>query len=1533
MPRGYQIELFERACQENIIAYLETGSGKTLVSALLIKKTLDDLESSASATLDSSESSLPSHDHGENAPSETPLSPPQLASDPVHPPSSPAEDVHRLSLPPSVKPLEDSVFVFNKDAKSALQTNKAVVFLVHRVPLVLQQAQFISSIMKPHIDVGAYYGERGVDDWSSSKWARSLRTKKVLVMTAQIFLNLLRHGLLDIRNVALLVMDEVHHATKNHPYRRLLVEFYHTLAQDEPHPRIFGMTASPVKAKAASQSSQFCIDAILALEATLDATVVTVSNEARAEVELMVPKPVEFVVTYRGSDSVQAELGDGEDLMELETTSLVQLMELVAENGEQEHVSAALADTCKEGDLELSEIKMLELLCVKLGYRPAAYFAREFCALRNVSSDEHIESLLRQSAMEDIELGGITNRVYLLLDVLFSEFMRARHGRKRKEEGGASTTDLFRCIVFVRERITAVALSWLLNAAFKNLQLPELTSRSAVGVQNSDSRVRMSHAKLIETLEDFRKGSYGILVATNVVEEGLDVPACRLVVAFDKVISPAAYVQARGRARKHDARYIAFLQHGSVKAYNEMYTAREGAKIMKEVIRSGINADEERKRHRQMITLEAASNESRIYSRTTRAQVTATEAVNLLHRYTLMKATVLKDEEIMRPQYETIELSSGGFTCHVTLHAKIPIDGGFCKESQPTEALAKRLAALDAYSKLYQVGEVDDFLFPKRPVCSKQIIKVVATSNDCATSRGSSRRRKRSQRDTQPKEVRKDMRLRQCNIAHPAALRSSAAVFPSSSSTTSTLKEPESLFLEVGRFSPTSDSMVELETDQASFSSTQKTIIKSWRFLYSIQDDQSTEHLGFHSSCQDLKFGLILENEIPAEDLKSIRCPDGENLISLTFEQKVPWSELLQTAACKYVRSIQLCLGGRCPGSPRALEIEERDFKKNAAVGFLLVPLRDNVDGSGLVIDWLSIEKLLCFGWRCGPLEEGQGRRAGDMQNILVCSYHDNLDRVYLSGSLNEQFRASSHPKGMLNPLYKSFADYFGRRHETILQDSEQIMMEGFCLLDKLTRVATTTFMLPPETCRVIPLSPMMCYIASLLPRWQTFLALRSCWRRNRILPSGFLDFARALQPNVNNVAKHCADFSYERLEFLGDAVLKVIYSMAAFVMNPNDSEGILSDERDVEVSNQRLADLALEMQIHNCLAFSGVSQKAKAWPWFWGAHQNKSIDISEKVLADCVESLIGVQYLQGGIELATIFMDRHKLFPKACEVLGIASSGDDVAGVLVPVPDLGPSDDRRYSNFIREVEEIIGYTFLDKGHLVVALTHGSFRNGNCPSYQRYEYLGDAIIGFLLLSYFFHKYPEMSPGDLTGLRGPALSNHLFARVIVSLGIHHKFWFDCQPLELEINKFANLIANEDDDEDVCKSMTVPKVLGDLLESIIGAIVVDKGMKLDGVQEIALRLMDAELDRFANPEKFKRSPISELVHFVQRVFNMLPEYKYLDDAQDTPKNCIICVNGREISCGIGPTRRIAKHRAAVEGLRKLMEESDQILEENE
>lgn len=105
-----------------------------------------------------------------------------------------------------------------------------------------------------------------------------------LTEAAQIFLNLITHGLWTIERVSLLIFDECHHARKNHPYNGILREY----AQLPPsrRPKIFGMTASPIWNPRNPQAS------IQELEVNMHSKVVGI-HENVAELEERSPKPEE----------------------------------------------------------------------------------------------------------------------------------------------------------------------------------------------------------------------------------------------------------------------------------------------------------------------------------------------------------------------------------------------------------------------------------------------------------------------------------------------------------------------------------------------------------------------------------------------------------------------------------------------------------------------------------------------------------------------------------------------------------------------------------------------------------------------------------------------------------------------------------------------------------------------------------------------------------------------------------------------------------------------------------------------------------------------------------------------------------------------------------------------------------------------------------------------------------------------------------------------------------------------------------------
>ena len=67
-------------------------------------------------------------------------------------------------------------------------------------------------------------------------------------------------------------------------------------------------------------------------------------------------------------------------------------------------------------------------------------------------------------------------------------------------------------------------------------------------------------------------------------------------------------------------------------------------------------------------------------------------------------------------------------------------------------------------------------------------------------------------------------------------------------------------------------------------------------------------------------------------------------------------------------------------------------------------------------------------------------------------------------------------------------------------------------------------------------------------------------------------------------------------------------------------------------------------------------------------------------------------------------------------------------------------------------IEDIIGYTFRDLDLLVTALTHKSYANerkiNKVESYERSEFLGDAILEFVVSEYLYQNYPEYPEGKL-----------------------------------------------------------------------------------------------------------------------------------------------------------------------------------------
>lgn len=117
-----------------------------------------------------------------------------------------------------------------------------------------------------------------------------------------------------------------------------------------------------------------------------------------------------------------------------------------------------------------------------------------------------------------------------------------------------------RIIVFVEKRKTARRLTDFLG---RHDKIKELLPSMMVGHGTYEGMSWQEEQKPL--LDRFKSGIVKLLVSTSVVEEGLDVPACNLVIRFNGLSSTTALVQSRGRARQAISRFVVICEDKELK--------------------------------------------------------------------------------------------------------------------------------------------------------------------------------------------------------------------------------------------------------------------------------------------------------------------------------------------------------------------------------------------------------------------------------------------------------------------------------------------------------------------------------------------------------------------------------------------------------------------------------------------------------------------------------------------------------------------------------------------------------------------------------------------------------------------------------------------------------------------------------------------------------------------------------------------------------------------------------------------------------
>lgn len=234
---------------------------------------------------------------------------------------------------------------------------------------------------------------------------------------------------------------------------------------------------------------------------------------------------------------------------------------------------------------------------------------------------------------------------------------------------------------------------------------------------------------------------------------------------------------------------------------------------------------------------------------------------------------------------------------------------------------------------------------------------------------------------------------------------------------------------------------------------------------------------------------------------------------------------------------------------------------------------------------------------------------------------------------------------------------------------------------------------------------------------------------------------------------------------------------------------------------------------------------------------------VPDKTCADCVEAIVGACVKSVGIERTFKVLEMFEILPRDY------FSGKDIAKILeinfhsprvhTNVPD---EDIDEFLMNHKELEKNIGYTFNDRAYLLEALTHPSYiANRITGCFQQLEFLGDAVLDFLITAHIYERCPHMDPGQLTDLRSALVNNVTLACLCARYNIHTHILYRSSGLATAISGFLDIQTKYDhevgdhvvqlmEEEDMGEYVDVPKVLGDVFEAIIGAVFLDSGNNL-------------------------------------------------------------------------------------------------------
>ncbi|KAF9505811.1 hypothetical protein BS47DRAFT_1431689, partial [Hydnum rufescens UP504] len=1215
----------------------------------------------------------------------------------------------------------------------------------------------------------------GVDMWDRHKWIQEFTEHDVLVMTPQIFYDLSVHAHWSMDKVSLLVFDEVHHCQKRHPYAQIMADHYGRCPAPS-RPKILGLTASPI----------WNIDKPLAslqqLEQSTHAKVLAVAINTE-ELQTHSPRPTERIYSYGATPDTYLTyptptLWD-DCVFYFESTSSTEdhlrriakytaLLEAVGPYGADFWVMHELQQTLKE--TRNGKETALEELARRIAGESVEYRTppMELQPIYDVL-EQHSPRFAIDSPFHD---SWLSPKFLCLVDILTS-----------------SSSPTFQGIVFTGQRHVASVLAWML-ARVPTLKWVRCTSLTGHGISRTRDAVITGNGMQFnvqrDTVAKFRDGTYNLVIATNVAEEGLDFQACHLVVRFDPLQTLVGYVQSRGRARRANSEYIIMLKDGD-SAHRQMY---------ERLVRAEPALKARYQRDRPPTPPDDADDgdddwdenelQESFTIQSTGATLTSYSCIPMLAN---LCSLIPRDQycPVFRLSWELISYSEGSFSANLTLPHALPLVGDirtFVGPVRRGKGSAKRSAAYIAMRKLLELEVFDKYLTPDR----------LQRGDNAVDADGNGMTK------------------------------------------TSDMKPVIAVRLH--------DPFGNLWLDNSS----------TW--LHEMYID-GTAHTGLLSACALAPF----ESHFPTTT--------GTKCIRLGPPISLSWPTLSERRDALCLIDDFFLFGVR--QSIAGYQIPSQSSP------YYLVPV---IDGA---VDYRYYHSL--------P-GNPQERRTGPTSH-LIRPFHCLPSALSMTGSLcsliairDDLSPLSTPPPGSRESDYPSYRDYFTEKRGARFVPPDQPLFElrvekrHQVLSSTLDRVCPARFtpvaikshtlFIPRNLCRRLQLPFPVFDVFRLFPtivRHITDIYRATLAQARLKLPK--LELPLLLEALTLPVAG--VNYSYQRFETLGDAVLKLTTAVHVFNKYPYRHEGQLDILRANSINNTFLLSRARKIEIQPFFIAERTIAKwkpprADQMLYHEGDAYTAEICFNRKAMPDVMESLLGVSYFSGGIDAA----------------LQTGTALDLCLGGSEPWLSRGygpkhPVEGSQHTDLLGPLESSLCYTFRNSKLLLEALCHPTFRAPDTSSYQRLEFLGDVtfsdhttqVIDLYVTEYLFLKYPLATPGQITWAKSRAVCNPTLGTLSGRNLSLHKFMLAYSPkLEASIQAYIELSDHIPYSQLVVEAWNwdPPKAMADLFEAVFGAVFVDSGFDIKRTFQVLAPIM-TEVLAVVSPD-MPKDPISELMIWAAR-----------------------------------------------------------------